>query len=146
MGIQIKIVTMFVLCLFFGYAHADAFVCVDKHGKKVFLTESCEKNGMTVGTHDFTVASGQSINAVVIENLSIEEIAKRREILKAQSQKGPWDFRAGELKISPIILVFLLMSIFGMVFILGYQIVVYFKNHQRKLKWSNEVEFISPTK
>lgn len=146
MRLQVKVAIFFVMTLFFSHAHADAFVCIDKQGKKVFVNESCEKKGMKAGTHDFPVVSGQSINAVIIEAQSAENIENNLKIAHSKVKKGTWDFRAGTFKMSPVILIFLLFSLTGIAFILIYQVVVYFKNHQRKLIWSNEVECIAPHK
>lgn len=61
-------------CLVFGVlsiliadiAHADAFVCVNAQGKKVFSNEACEKKNMKVASPEFPVVAGQPIAAVVV--------------------------------------------------------------------------------
>lgn len=50
----------------FNTAHADAYVCIDNQGKKVFSNESCEKKKMKLASHEFPVAAGQAISAVVV--------------------------------------------------------------------------------
>ena len=133
MSINIKVATIFIFSIISGLAHADAFVCIDQHGKKVFVTESCEKKGMKFGSHDFPIVSGQVMNAIVIEPQSEVDIAKEKARAIEATKKGPWDFRKGSLKISPVILVFLLLSLLGIAAILSYQIYYYFKSHQEKL-------------
>lgn len=129
----LAILLTFLVSIISGVAHADAFVCVDQHGKKVFVTESCEKKGMKFGSHDFPVVSGQSINAVIIAPQNEIDIAKEKAKIQEAKNKGPWDFRKGALKISPVILVFLLLSLLGIAAILSYQIYYYYKSHQQKL-------------
>lgn len=122
MSLHFKALIILVISITSGFAHADAFVCIDQHGKKVFVTESCEKKGMKFGSHDFPVASGQAISAVVIAPQSDLELSKIKAKNTEMNKKGPWDFRKGVLKISPAILVFLLLSLLGIAGILCYQI------------------------
>jgi hypothetical protein len=133
MSLHFKIIAVFVIMIICGYAKADAFVCIDQHGKKVFVTESCEKKGMKFGSHDFPVVSGQAINAVIIAPQSDVDFAKEKAQALKNNKKGPWDFRQGALKISPVILAFLLFSLLGIIAILSYQIYFYYKSHQQKL-------------
>lgn len=49
-----------------GSVWADAFVCADAQGKKVFSSEACEKKGMKAASREFPVVSGQVISAVVV--------------------------------------------------------------------------------
>ncbi len=60
---------LFVFLTFCFLAHeafADAYVCADAQGKKIFSSEPCAKRGMKASTADFPVRSGQVMNAVVV--------------------------------------------------------------------------------
>lgn len=52
--------------LMMDVARADAFVCVNAQGKKVFSNEACEKKNMKVANLEFPVKSGQAISAIVV--------------------------------------------------------------------------------
>ncbi len=47
-------------------AYADAFVCVNEQGKKVFSDVACEKKKMKVASREFPVIAGQAVSAVVV--------------------------------------------------------------------------------
>lgn len=47
-------------------ARADAFVCVNAQGKKVFSDVACEKKNMKATSSEFPVKAGQAISAVVV--------------------------------------------------------------------------------
>lgn len=63
-----KIQSFVFTCILFasGSVWADAFVCADAQGKKVFSSEACEKKGMKAASREFPVVSGQVISAVVV--------------------------------------------------------------------------------
>ncbi len=47
-------------------AHADAFICIDQQGKKVFSSEACSKRGFKAASSEFPIVAGQAVSARVI--------------------------------------------------------------------------------
>ena len=126
-----------IFCGFFcaKFALADAHVCVDQQGKKVFLDVPCEKRGMKVGTHDFPVAAGQSINARIFatdansaatSNVNIKTPVKNSASIFVEKRNLD--------RLDMPVVIFLASMIFAIMLMLCIQIFLFLRAYYRPLR------------
>ncbi|MFZ6800172.1 hypothetical protein ACO0KZ_10270 [Undibacterium sp. Di24W] len=118
------------LILFGSYssAKADAFVCTNQHGKKIFSSEPCEKKGMTAASVDFSVKSGQAISAVVIapQIISSDNVVLPGGTVVKKRAPGEWPLE------KPVVY-FLIVMLIAMGALFSLIFYRFFKAHHRKL-------------
>lgn len=118
-------------------AHADAFVCINQQGKKVFSNEACEKKKMKVASPEFPVIAGQAVSAVVVTTPppGITYDAKGGMI----SKDGKTVTLPGQILLSsdmPLekpVLYFLMVTLFGTICILIAFFMHYYRTRRAKM-------------
>lgn len=128
MRILVSLSLWFVLLATSSLAYADAFVCTNQQGKKIFSSESCEKKGMKAATVDFPVKSGQAINAVVIapQVMSSDNVILPGGTVVKKREPGEWPLE------KPVVY-FLMTMLVAMGALFSLIFFRFFKAHHRKL-------------
>lgn len=118
-------------------ARADAFVCMNAQGKKVFSNEACEKKKMKVASHEFPVLPGQAISAVIIsprapairysENGGMISPDGKTTTLPGQI------LLSSELHLDKPVLYFLMLTLFGTIGILIGFFLHYYRTRHAKM-------------
>ena len=128
MRIIVSFCLWLVLSATSSLAFADAFVCTNLQGKKIFSSESCEKRGMKPASVDFPVKSGQAINAVVIapQMVSSENVVLPGGTVVKKREPGEWPLE------KPVVY-FLMTMLVAMGALFSLIFFRFFKAHHRKL-------------
>jgi hypothetical protein len=109
-------------------AYADAFVCMNQQGKKVFSSISCEQKGMKAASVDFPVKPGQAISAVVIAPQIIPSDLMVLPGGSVVKKRAP-----GEWPLEKPVVYFLISMLVAMGVLFTMIFLRFFKAHHRKL-------------
>jgi hypothetical protein len=118
-------------------AHADAFVCVDANGKKMFSSEACSKRGMKTATNEFPVVAGQAMTAKIIlpPSDNAPKLAKDGGMISPDGKyvtKPGQIYMSGELPLEKPVLYFLVIMMAGAAALFGLIFMRFFKAHHSK--------------
>ena len=135
----LSIFLIFSLVFLNNYAYADAFVCMDKHGKKMFSKEACENRGLKTATKEFPVVAGQAVTAKIIMPASenAPKLAKDGGMISPDGKyvtKPGQIYMTSELPLEKPVLYFLLIMLAGTAALFCLIFVRFFKAHHAKYK------------
>jgi hypothetical protein len=122
-------ISLFLMLLgAYSNAKADAFVCTNQNGKKIFSSEPCEKKGMKSASVDFPVSSGQAISAVIIapQIVSSDNVVLPGGTVVKKRAPGEWPLEKPVVYFL-IVMLIAMGALFSMIFFR------FFKAHHRKL-------------
>jgi hypothetical protein len=133
MRIVFKVYFLLFFIFLSDFAFADAFVCVDKQGKKSFSSEACVKNGLQPATQDFAVDGSKAISAIVISPGGDQESTGAQGMKTKKYKKGLFAVDSETFLESPIhyFLIVMLLGIVVLFFLLFFR---FHKRHHRKLE------------
>ena len=133
------ILTVFTFVFTSNSARADAFVCVDANGKKMFSSEACSKRGMKTATSEFPVVAGQAMTAKIImpQSENAPKLAKDGGMISPDGKyvtKPGQIYMTGELPLEKPVLYFLILMMVGVGALFGLIFMRFFKAHHSKYK------------
>jgi hypothetical protein len=119
--------------------HADAFICIDQQGKKIFSSEACSKRGFKTASSEFPIVAGQAVSARVImpKQETGPKLAENGGMLSADGKyvtKPGQIYMDSELPLEKPVLYFLLLMMAGAGALFCLIFIRFFKAHHSKLK------------
>jgi hypothetical protein len=122
-----------------NFARAEAFICVDANGKKMFSSEACSKRGMKTATNEFPVGAGQAMTAKIIvpRSENAPKFAKDGGMISPDGKyvtKPGQIYMTGELPLDKSVLYFLITMMVGIGALFGLIFMRFFKAHHSKYK------------
>jgi hypothetical protein len=134
-----SILLIFSLVFLHNDAHADAFVCMDSHGKKMFSKEPCENKGLKTATKEFPIVAGQAVTAKIIMpgSENAPKLAKDGGMISPDGKyvtKPGQIYMTSELPLEKPVLYFLLIMLAGTAALFCLIFIRFFKAHHSKYK------------
>lgn len=127
------------LCFLFasGSAFAEAVVCLDKTGKKVFSDVACEKRGLQATTADFTVVTKESVQPVYVvtptsaSDQEIQSPTKATQQGKTEKRASPW---SSDVPLPGFAVFFIALMPLAAIFFLVFHLALFIKARLRKYR------------
>ena len=120
-----------------GATFADANVCVDKTGNKIFSELSCEKRGLKATTSDFSVVKKESVQPVYVvtpvsESIpGVESSAKSSQPAENKKRASPW---SSDLPLPRFALWFIALMPIAAALFLAFHLVLFIQARLRKYR------------
>jgi hypothetical protein len=134
---KIKITLSIFLMLLSTIALAEANVCINQTGKKVFSDTPCEKHGMQSAKSDFPVMSQDSVQPVFVVtnpdtlNDDLKKTPKLNAATKKEKRASPW---SSDVPLTGIAWLLISLMPIAAILFLGFHLFMFIKARLRKYR------------